>query len=125
MKKSFSKIRHIQESNIKLEQRFIVEQESPLSQGTEVLNDVASLAKNVFLLIWNAKPGIFALGGLGLEIINDPMNVVQTIKNFVNEYKEQMGSYYNEIMINLDKIGPDSSDFANEMIKLVKSKISF
>jgi len=51
------------------------------------------------------------------------MNVVQTIKNFANEYKEQIGSYYDEIMINLNKIGPDSSEFANEMIKLVKSKI--
>jgi hypothetical protein len=66
---------------------------------------------------------MFALAGLGFEIVKDPMNVVQTIKNFANEYKEQIGSYYDEIMINLNKIGPDSSEFANEMIKLVKSKI--
>jgi hypothetical protein len=63
------------------------------------------------------------MAGLGFEIVKDPMNVVQTIKNFANEYKEQIGSYYDEIMINLNKIGPDSSEFANEMIKLVKSKI--
>lgn len=100
-------------------------QEDTILQGKDVMSDVASLAKNIFLLIWNAKPGMFALAGLGLEIVKDPMNIVQTIKNFVNEYKEQMGSYYNEIMINLDKIGPDSSEFANEMIKLVKSKIPF
>lgn len=100
-------------------------QEDTILQGKDVMSDVASLAKNIFLLIWNAKPGMFALAGLCLEIVKDPMNVVQTIKNFVNEYKEQMGSYYNEIMINLDKIGPDSSEFANEMIKLVKSKIPF
>ena len=99
-------------------------QEDTILQGKDVMSDVASLAKNIFLLIWNAKPGMFALAGLGLEIVKDPMNVVQTIKNFANEYKEQIGSYYDEIMINLNKIGPDSSEFANEMIKLVKSKIS-
>jgi hypothetical protein len=100
-------------------------QEDAILQGKDVASDVVSLAKNVFLLIWNAKPGMFALAGLGLSIVKDPMNVVQTIKNFVNEYKEQMGSYYNEIMFNLDKIGPDSSEFANEMIKLFKSKVPF
>jgi len=98
-------------------------QEDTILQGKDVMSDVISLAKNVFLLIWNAKPGMFALAGLGVEIVKDPMNVVQTIKNFANEYKEQIGSYYDEIMINLNKIGPDSSEFANEMIKLVKSKI--
>jgi hypothetical protein len=98
-------------------------QEDTILQGKDVMSDVISLAKNVFLLIWNAKPGMFALAGLGFEIVKDPMNVVQTIKNFANEYKEQIGSYYDEIMINLNKIGPDSSEFANEMIKLVKSKI--
>jgi hypothetical protein len=98
-------------------------QEDTILQGKDVMSDVTSLAKNVFLLIWNAKPGMFALAGLGFEIVKDPMNVVQTIKNFANEYKEQIGSYYDEIMINLNKIGPDSSEFANEMIKLVKSKI--
>ena len=99
-------------------------QEDTILQGKDVMSDVISLAKNVFLLIWNAKPGMFALAGLGVEIVKDPMNVVQTIKNFANEYKEQIGSYYDEIMINLNKIGPDSSEFANEMIKLVKSKIT-
>ena len=99
-------------------------QEDTILQGKDVMSDVASLAKNIFLLIWNAKPGMFAVAGLGLEIVKDPMNVVQTIKNFANEYKEQIGSYYDEIMINLNKIGPDSSEFANEMIKLVKSKIT-
>jgi len=98
-------------------------QEDTILQGKDVMSDVISLAKNVFLLIWNAKPGMFALAGLGFEIVKDPMNVVRTIKNFANEYKEQIGSYYDEIMINLNKIGPDSSEFANEMIKLVKSKI--
>jgi len=98
-------------------------QEDTILQGKDVMSDVISLAKNVFLLIWNAKPGMFALAGLGVEIVKDPMNVVQTIKNFANEYKEQIGSYYDEIMINLNKIGPDSSEFANEMVKLVKSKI--
>jgi hypothetical protein len=121
-----SKIIRLTESElINLVKKVIKEQsqEDTILQGKDVMSDVISLAKNVFLLIWNAKPGMFALAGLGFEIVKDPMNVVQTIKNFANEYKEQIGSYYDEIMINLNKIGPDSSEFANEMIKLVKSKI--
>jgi len=98
-------------------------QEDAILQGKDVASDVVSLAKNVFLLIWNAKPGMFALAGLGFEIVKDPMNVIQTIKDFANEYKEQMGTYYDEIMVNLDKIGPDSSEFANEITKLIKSQI--
>lgn len=98
-------------------------QEDVILQGKDVVSDVASLAKNVFLLIWNAKPGMFALAGLGFKIVKDPMNVVQTIKNFVNEYKEQMASSYDEIMNNLDKIGPDSSEFVNEINKLIKSEV--
>ena len=121
-----SKIIRLTESElINLVKEVIKEQsqEDTILQGKDVMSDVISLAKNVFLLIWNAKPGMFALAGLGFEIVKDPMNVVQTIKNFANEYKEQIGSFYDEIMINLNKIGPDSSEFANEMIKLVKSKI--
>jgi len=121
MGKSYSKIRHIQESNVKLEKRFIVEQEEVLAQGTDVAMGMVELAKNVFNLIWNAKPGMFALAGLAYEVIKEPMNVVQTLKNFVNEYKEQLGSSYNQIIMNLDKIGEDSSEFSNEMITLVKS----
>jgi hypothetical protein len=121
MGKSYTKIRHIQESNVKLEKRFINEQEDALTQGTDVAMDMVELAKSIFNLIWNAKPGMFALAGLAFEVIKDPVNIIQTLKTFVEEYKEQLGSNYNEIITNLNKVGDDSSEFANEMIKLVKS----
>lgn len=124
MNTSKSKIRHIKEANLRLERRFINEQEDVIAQGSDVVTDAMALAKNVFNLIWNAKPGMFALAGLSYEIIKDPTNVVQTLKNFVNEYKEQMGSYYNEIVNNLDKIGNDSSEFANKMTELLKYKFT-
>jgi hypothetical protein len=121
MNTSKVKTRHIREVNIRLEERFINEQEDAITQGTDVAKDVVEIAKNVFNLIWNAKPGMFALAGLAYEVIKDPTNVIQTLKNFVNEYKETIGSNYNEIISNLDKIGQDSSEFANEIINLAKT----
>ena len=77
MNRSFSKIRHIQESNQLLEKRVLNEQ---------IVSDVTQLVKDIIGFIWgmNIIPGPIDGGKLLYNLYNGD-NAVQTIKDFVKD----------------------------------------
>jgi len=115
MNRSYSKIRHIQESNQLLEKRVMNEQ---------VVSDVVQLVKDVVRFIWgmNIVPGPIDGAKLLYDLYNSK-NAVETIKQFVRSRIPSPKEDWKRIENSLDKLGVDTSDFKNKLYGELKSKI--
>lgn len=115
MNKSYSKIRHIQEVNERLEKRIINEQ---------VVSNVVQLVKEVIGFIWslNIVPGPIDGAKLLYDLYHSK-NAVETIKQFVRGRIPSPKENWIKIESSLNKLGGDTSDFKNQIYKELKSKL--
>jgi hypothetical protein len=115
MNKSYSKIRHIQESNQILEKRVINEQ---------VVSNASQLVKDIVGFIMNMKivPGPIDGGKLLYDLYNGK-NAVQTIKKFVRDRVPTPKENWKKIENDLDKLGGDLSKFKSELYNGLKNII--
>lgn len=112
MRKSYSKIRHIQEANSSLEKRFI--NENPT-------DNVVQLAKDIFNFFsdMNIIPGPIDGAKLlyNLYRSNDP---IQTIKDFVYDRIPTPGENWKKIEKSMEAVKQDISKFKSEIYSLFK-----
>ena len=115
MNRSFSKIRHIQESNQLLEKRVLNEQ---------IVSDVTQLVKDIIGFIWgmNIIPGPIDGGKLLYNLYNGD-NAVQTIKDFVKGRIPTPKENWLKIERSLDKLGADLPKFKTTLYNELKNKI--
>lgn len=115
MNRSYSKIRHIQESNQILEKRVMNEQ---------IVSNASQLVKDVIGFIWNMKivPGPIDGGKLLYDLYNGK-NAAQTIKQFVRDRIPTPKENWKKIENDLDNIGGDLSKFKSEIYGELKKKL--
>jgi hypothetical protein len=115
MNRSYSKIRHIQESNQILEKRVMNEQ---------IVSNASQLVKDVIGFIWNMKivPGPVDAGRLLYDLYNGK-NAAQTIKQFVRDRIPTPKENWKKIENDLDNIGGDLSKFKSEIYGELKKKL--
>ena len=115
MNKSYSKIRHIQESNLILEKRRINEQ---------IVSNIGQLVKDIIGFIWdmNIVPGPIDGAGLLYDLYNsnDP---VMVIKKFVRDRIPTPKENWLKIENDLKILKGDVSKFKNELYNELKKKI--
>jgi hypothetical protein len=116
MNRSYSKIRHIQESNRLLEKRVINEQ---------IASNVGQLVKDIigFIFDMNIIPGPIDGAKLLYDLYNEK-DTVQTIKKFVRSRIPSPKENWKKIENDMDKLGSNVSDFKNQIYSELKSKIS-
>jgi hypothetical protein len=115
MNKSYSKIRHIQESNERLENRLLNEQ---------VVSNVGQLVKDVIGFIWgmNIIPGPID-GGKLLYDLYKGNNAVKTIKDFVRGRIPTPKEDWLKIEKSLDRLGNNLQNFKSKIYSELKNKI--
>lgn len=119
MNRSYSKIRHIQEANQRLEQRTLNKLISE-QMGENALQ----LAKDVINFIWdmNIIPGPVDGGKLLYDLYNSK-NPIQTIKDFIYDRVPQPGENWKKIEQSLNRLGGDVSKFKSAIYQELKSKL--
>lgn len=115
MNTSYSKIRHIQESNLILEKRFINEQ---------IVSNIGQLVQDIIGFIWdmNIVPGPIDGARLLYDLYNsnDP---VMLIKKFVRGRTPTPKENWLKIENDLKRLKGDVSKFKTELYNELKKKI--
>ena len=106
-------------ANFIVENRYLTNKESMSETAVSNTSDVVKLAKDIFLFIISIKPGITDLARLVRELVKNPTEPVTVIKNFIINYKNQLGNKYDEIIRGLDKVGTNAKQFYDEFNKLM------
>jgi hypothetical protein len=114
MNRSYSKIRHIQESNQILESRVINEQ--VVSNVTQLVEDIVGFILNMKII-----PGPIDAGKFLYELYNSK-NPVQTIKKFVRSRVPSPKENWKKIENDLDKLGGDLDDFKKKLYSELKNR---
>jgi hypothetical protein len=115
MNRSYSKIRHIQESNQLLEKRILNEQ---------ITSNVTQLVKDIINFIWdmNIVPGPIDGAKLLYDLFNEK-DPIQTIKDFVRDRIPTPQKNWEKIESSMDKVSIDLEEFKNEIYNQLKNKL--
>ena len=113
------KSNYMKNANFIVENRYLTNKESMSETAVSNTSDVVKLAKDIFLFIISIKPGITDLARLVRELVKNPTEPVTVIKNFIINYKNQLGNKYDEIIRGLDKVGTNAKQFYDEFNKLM------
>jgi hypothetical protein len=118
-----SKFNHTRSLNLLVEKRYLSNREIVKENAVGNISEVAKIAKNVFMLIISIKPGITDAAKLLWDLVQNPTDPVGVITRFIGNYKDRLGTNYDKVVADLNKVKGNVKEFYDEIYKQVQDYI--